>query len=115
MLKEPGCWEMSNKRCSFATAAITSSPLVGGEVPGAPHHQPSGAPHHRPSGADVLRVLTSSTCRGFGTCQTASRTLLRILSIVFEELKVLDGVEGLSSYCSVLLGCFPFSLYFSFL
>ena len=51
--------------------------------------------------------------RGFGTCNTAARTRLRIFSLVLEEeLKVLDLVEWLNCYYSVLLDCFPSSLYF---
>ena len=45
---------------------------------------------------------------GIQHLQTASRTWLRILSIVFEELKFLDFVEWVNYYY-----CFLFSLHFS--
>ena len=72
--------------------------LVGGEVIGSQLHQPSGSSW---SGVYVLVgsiPLTSCTSGDFGTCKIASRTWLRILSIVFEELKVLDFGEWLSYF-----------------
>ena len=80
---------------------------MGGEVIGSQPHQPSGS-----SGSGVYVLvgsiqLTSSTGGGFSTCKTASRTWFRILSIVFEELNVLDFVEWLNYYDS-----FHFALYF---
>ena len=60
------------------------------------------------------RQLTFPPGGGFSTCKTAPRTWLRILSVVLEEeLKVLDFVEWLNYYYSVLLDRFPFFSVFS--
>ena len=58
-------------------------------------------------------ACSSSTQWGVGTCSTAPRTGPRRRPVLFEEeLKVLDFVKWLNCYYSVLLGCFPFPLYF---
>ena len=64
----------------------TFSCLVGGEVIGSQRHQPSGS---NQSGSTCSGAASSGLLPpggGFSTWQTARRTWLRILSIVFEEL-----------------------------
>ena len=69
--------------------------LVGGEVIGSQHHQPSGSNQF---GVYVLAgsiQLISSTWWGLQYLQTAQNLWLRILSIVLEEeLKVHEFVYG---------------------
>ena len=80
---------------------------MGGEVIGSHHHQHSGSSR---AGVDPLagRVQPTLSPGGrFSTCKPAPRTWLRILPLVFEELKSLDFVEWLNYYC------FLFSQYFS--
>ena len=70
------------------------------------------------TGLGSMRLWAAGSYRlppggGFSTCKRASGTQLRILSVVLEEeLKVLDFVEWLNYYDSVLLDCFPCSQYF---
>ena len=68
--------------------------LVGGEVTGSQHPQPSGS---NPSGGEEVYVLVGSIQLksppggGFGIWKTTQRTKLRVSSIVLEEgLQVLD-------------------------
>ena len=64
--------------------------MVGGEVTGSQHHQPSGSSQ---SGVYVLvgSILPLGGC--FCTCKTVQKIKLRILSIVLgEEIKVPDFV-----------------------
>ena len=74
----------------------TFSWLVASEVIWSQRHQPSGSNR---SGLYVLvgsTELISSPGGDFSSCKTPSRTWLGVLSIVLEELKVLDFVEWLN-------------------
>ena len=90
----------------------TFSWLVGSEVIGSQCHHPCGSSWcgiHTLVGSTQLTSLAIGGV-GFSTCKTASRTWLRVLFKVFEELKVLDFVEWLNNYYYFL---FPF-FFFNF-
>ena len=77
--------EVREKVLGCVISSWTFFRLVGGEVIGTQHHQPSGSNWSRVYVLVANMQLTSSTWWEFQYLQNSSRIWLRILSIVLEE------------------------------